>query len=80
MGTSSSTLYLSMKYMLLDGKIIVIQGDREIGKKSYTVSFKLKIVQTLGVNTRKVGSRINPLEETRQGKEVPPQKRKKIRG
>lgn len=40
MGATLSTLYLCIKYPLLDGRVGFIQGDQEIAKRFYAESLK----------------------------------------
>lgn len=65
--TTLSILYLCMKYLLSDGRVGVIQSDQEISRTRYMENIKLKRFQTLGVNTRKVGSGIKLPKAALQG-------------
>lgn len=43
MGAALSTLYLCMKYLLLNGRVGVLRGDREISRKCFVEILKLRI-------------------------------------
>lgn len=63
-----------MKYPFFDGHVRDIQGDQEVFRKCYVESLMLKSVLTLGMDTKKVSSRIKPPKATLKGGEAPPQK------
>lgn len=53
LGVSLSTLYLCMKYLLLNGNICIVQGDKEIVKRYYQDNLRLKKVMMDVVNAQK---------------------------
>lgn len=68
-----------MKYPLSNRRVRVIHGYHKISKKCYIESLKLKTVRTMGVNTRKVGSRMKPPEKALRDEEALPQEGEKIK-
>lgn len=50
LGDALSTLYLCMKYPILNGRVGVIQGDHKISKKCYIYIIKLKKIGIMGMN------------------------------
>lgn len=66
------TLYLCMKYSLSNGRVRVIQGNRDISRKCYVESLKLKRVCTLCARASRIGLGIKPLGETYKGEEASP--------
>ncbi|MCI52341.1 hypothetical protein A2U01_0073585, partial [Trifolium medium] len=42
LGAAMSTLYLSMKYLLDNGKVGIVKGDQAVARRRYESSLKIK--------------------------------------
>ncbi|MCI35950.1 hypothetical protein A2U01_0057171, partial [Trifolium medium] len=62
-----STLYLSMKYPLDDGRVGMVRGDQALARQCYESSLRIKSSQTVGeqLHVAKTGTNeVNTVEST----------------
>ncbi|MCH81899.1 hypothetical protein A2U01_0002693 [Trifolium medium] len=82
LGAAMSTLYLSMKYPLDDGRVGMVRGDQALGRQCYESSLRIKSNQALGeqMHIAEAGSEkgsmaeatnLDPREEFRDRRVIP---------